>query len=141
MHEWALAESVIATVERVVRENGDLPLRAVQLRIGELQAVDLEALRAGLEAALAESGLESDVGPASLFQVEVEKASFECNRCGVDWLLSAVTGLDAQEREAIHLLPESAHAVLRCPTCGSPDFRLKAGRGITIQAIELEASA
>ncbi len=149
MHEWALAESVVATVQKAVREHGGLPVRAVRVSIGELQAVDLEAFRAGLEAALSRAGAPAEgigrgAGPgaalsADLFAVHLEKVSFGCNRCGAEWLLDSVAGLGEEEREAIHFLPETAHAVLRCPACGSPDFQLKGGRGVSIQSIDLEA--
>jgi hydrogenase nickel incorporation protein HypA/HybF len=42
------------------------------------------------------------------------------------------------EREAVHFLPEAAHAYLRCPRCGSVDFDVAAGRGVSIVSIELE---
>ena len=53
-------------------------------------------------------------------------------------LLDDVRSRLEQEREAIHFLPESAHAYLRCPGCGGPDFVLAAGRGVSIEAVELE---
>jgi hydrogenase nickel incorporation protein HypA/HybF len=133
MHEWALAEAVIATVEKIRRENGGRALRSVRLRLGELQNVDLQAFRAGLEAGL--SGLP--YGPESFLFLS-EPASFRCRACGHAWPLSDSPGIGEEEREAIHFLPESAHAYLRCPGCGSPDFQLAAGRGVWIEAVELE---
>ena len=38
--------------------------------------------------------------------------------------------------EAIHFIPELAHAFLECPSCQSPDFELLQGRGVSIGAIE-----
>jgi hydrogenase nickel incorporation protein HypA/HybF len=133
MHEWALAEAVVSAVARVVHENGGLPVRAVRVLFGELQAVDPQAFRAGLESCLQDTPFSVD-----LFHIETEKASFACNRCGREWLLESVSWLGEEEREAIHFLPETAHAVLRCPGCGSPDFRLTKGRGVSISSIELE---
>lgn len=138
MHEWALAEAVVAAVARVVHENGGLPVRAVRVLFGELQAVDPQAFRAGLESCLLESRPGDAPLTADLFHIETEKASFACHRCGREWLLESMSGLGEEEREAIHFLPETAHAVLRCPGCGSPDFRLAKGRGVSIRSIELE---
>jgi Zn finger protein HypA/HybF involved in hydrogenase expression len=38
--------------------------------------------------------------------------------------------------EAIHFIPELSHAFVRCPECGSPDFIILAGRGITLERVE-----
>ena len=133
MHEWALAEAVVATVEKIRGEHGGRPVLAVRLRFGELQNVDLEAFRAGLAAALA----SLPYGPEA-FQCLSEPAAFRCRACGRLWPLAEAPGIGEEEREAIHFLPESAHAYLRCPGCGSPDFELAAGRGVSIESVELE---
>jgi hydrogenase nickel incorporation protein HypA/HybF len=133
MHEWALAEAVVATVEKIRRENGGRPVLAVRLRFGELQNVAMEAFREGLAVGLA--GLP--YGP-EVFRFLSEPATFRCRACGHLWPLAGVADIGEQEREAIHFLPESAHAYMRCPGCGSPDFDLAAGRGVTLEAVELE---
>jgi hydrogenase nickel incorporation protein HypA/HybF len=133
MHEWALAEAVVATVEKIRREQGGRPLLTVRLRFGELQNVDLEAFREGLAAGLG----ELPYGPEA-FQCLSEPAAFRCRACGRLWPLAEAPGIGEEEREAIHFLPESAHAYLRCPGCGSPDFELAAGRGVLIESVELE---
>jgi hydrogenase nickel incorporation protein HypA/HybF len=46
---------------------------------------------------------------------------------------------DAAEAEAVHFIPELAHAFLQCPSCGSPDFEMLAGRGVSIGSIEAES--
>jgi hydrogenase nickel incorporation protein HypA/HybF len=132
MHEWALAEAVVATVEKIRRENDGRPVLSVRLRFGELQNVDLEAFRAGLSSAL--QGLPYE---AEAFQFLEEPAGLRCRACGRLWPLAGTPGLGELEREAIHFLPESAHAYLRCPDCGSPDFEVAAGRGVSIEAVEL----
>jgi hydrogenase nickel incorporation protein HypA/HybF len=133
MHEWALAEAVVATVEKIRRENGGRPVLSVSLRLGELQNVDPEAFRAGLAAAL--GGLPYGL---EVFRFLSEPAAFRCRACGLLWPLAEFPGIGEGEREAIHFLPESAHAYLRCPGCGSPDFGLAAGRGVSIESVELE---
>jgi hydrogenase nickel incorporation protein HypA/HybF len=133
MHEWALAEAVVATVEKIRRENDGRSVLQVRLRFGELQNVDLEAFREGLAAALA--GLPYS---PQIFRFLDEPAAFRCRACGHLWPLAQAPGIGEQEREAIHFLPESAHAYLRCPGCGGPDFELSAGRGVSIEAVELE---
>lgn len=133
MHEWALAEAVVATVDKIQAENGGKPVLAVRVRIGELQKIEMEAFRQGLG-----SFLEGRPFGIDVFHFDTEEASFLCNGCGREWLLDSLPELDAEEREAIHFLPESAHVYVRCPYCGSPDFRLQKGRGVSIESVELE---
>jgi hydrogenase nickel incorporation protein HypA/HybF len=130
MHEWALAE---ATVEAVRREAGGRRVLGVQLAFGELQQVDRDVFGAAVAELAAASGIAPDV-----FTVDVEPARFSCRACGLGWTLADVPGLAEGEREAVHLLPETAHAYVRCPGCGSVDFDVAAGRGVSIVSIELE---
>jgi hydrogenase nickel incorporation protein HypA/HybF len=132
MHEWALADAVISTVERLYEENGRKRVLAVQVLIGELQHIEMEVFSMGLQNLLSERPFSSDV-----FHFETEKASFHCNACGKEWLLEQHPDLGEEELEAIHFLPEAAHVYMRCPACGSPDFSLEKGRGVTIKSVEL----
>ena len=132
MHEWALADAVISTVERLYEENGRKRVLSVQVLIGELQRIEMEVFSMGLQNLLSESPFSYDV-----FHFETEKASFRCNACGSEWLLEEHAGLGEEELEAIHFLPEAAHVYMRCPACGSPDFVLERGRGVTIKSIDL----
>lgn len=133
MHEWALAE---ATVEAVRREAAGRRVLAVRLAFGELQQVD----RSIFAAAVAELAPAAGFGSAAL-EIAEEPARFACRACAAEWVLADVPGLPADDREAIHLLPEAAHAYLRCPRCGSVDFDVAAGRGVSITAVELEDPA
>jgi len=136
MHEWALAEAVVSTVERLYTENGCKPVLAVNVLIGELQHVEMEVFSVGLENALKDRPFGPDV-----FHFEVEKASFRCNACGREWLMEQQQQIGEEEQEAIHFLPEAAHVYMRCPSCGSPDFVLDRGRGVSIKSVELQDSA
>ena len=133
MHEWALADAVLSTVERLYRENGRRKVLSVNVLIGELQHIEMEVFSTGLQDLLADRPFSFDV-----FHFEIEKARFRCNACGNRWLLEQHEVLGEEEREAIHFLPEAAHVYMRCPSCGSPDFVLDRGRGVRIESIELE---
>jgi hydrogenase nickel incorporation protein HypA/HybF len=131
MHEWALAEAVLEAAASAAGPGSRL--RSVTVRIGELQSIDREIF----SFALAESARDGALAGAS-FIMETEPASFRCRGCGRGWLLAEAGADGEQTREAIHFLPESAHAFLRCPSCGGPDFTVETGRGVTIASVELE---
>lgn len=138
MHEWALAEAVISTVDKArgehIDEEGVKPaVTQVNVSIGELQSIEMDVFKMGLANLLDQHPYGLDV-----FLFATEKAAFSCNRCKEHWLLEEQAHLDKEEKEAIHFLPESAHVYMRCPSCGSPDFCLKKGRGVSIASIELE---
>ena len=46
--------------------------------------------------------------------------------------------MTADDLEAIHLLPETIHVYGRCPSCGSPDFEVVRGRGVSIGSVRGE---
>jgi hydrogenase nickel incorporation protein HypA/HybF len=104
----------------------------VQVLIGELQHIEMEVFSLGLQNLLAERPFGSEV-----FHFETEKATFRCKACGSEWSLDQHPDLGEDELEAIHFLPEAAHVYMRCPSCGSPDFGLEKGRGVTIKSIDL----
>jgi hydrogenase nickel incorporation protein HypA/HybF len=132
MHEWALAEAVLDSISE---HAGEGIVTRVRVRFGELQRVDPEIFRTGLDALSSRYPFDPGV-----VEVEVERAGFRCVGCGNEWTLDDVSGLDDVKEEAIHFLPEAAHVYLRCPECGSADFEIVAGRGVSIAEIELETS-
>ena len=134
MHEWALAESVIHTVEKLALDEGLKKVTKITIMLGELQQIDCDIFKYAMEEL-------KKVNPQLLGDAEldfnVEKATLRCRICGYEWGFdTALDKLDEVERESIHFLPELAHTFVRCPNCGSPDFELKTGRGVTIQTIE-----
>jgi hydrogenase nickel incorporation protein HypA/HybF len=132
MHEWALAEAVIESVKKELKEHPGAKIESLLLAFGELQAVDEEVFRQGFADFTAGTELEG----VTLF-IEIETAAFRCTACETEWLLSEVEGLDEDERESIHFIPEASHVYISCPSCGSKDFSLESGRGVTIKEIQL----
>jgi hydrogenase nickel incorporation protein HypA/HybF len=68
------------------------------------------------------------------FTIEVAKAELKCRACGKRWLFSDKK-LDEETAEAIHFVPEVAHTYIKCPKCGSPDFKILEGRGVWLKSI------
>lgn len=131
MHEWALAEAVVSTLSKIAEREGLKKISEVDIRIGELQQIDVEAFRLALtEAARRISGEVK-------FNIEFERAEFRCGVCGIEWPFKTEI-LDADVKEAIHVIPEVAHVFLKCPRCGSSDFEIVKGRGVWVKGIKGE---
>jgi hydrogenase nickel incorporation protein HypA/HybF len=129
MHEWALAEAVIAAASQIAEKEGLKKVTEVKIRIGEMQQIELDIFDFAL----------SQLKPAKLgktkFELKTEKAELKCRACGHDWSFSG-NKLDKDPAEAIHFVPEVAHTYIKCPKCGSPDFEIFRGRGIWLETIK-----
>jgi len=126
MHELALAEAVVTAAIETAKKNGLLKVTRIEVRVGELQQIEHEAFRFAIEEMI-----------EAVIDVEVDPARFLCRQCGREYGLSDTPGPgDHEASEAIHFIPELAHAFLRCPACESPDFTITGGRGVTLGAIE-----
>lgn len=134
VHETALADAVVTTALREAERHGLSTITEISVRIGELQRIDREVFAFALR----------EVMPAAeprlagvRFRIETEAAEFHCRPCGRTFGTADMAGPgDADEAEAIHFVPELAHAFLRCPACSSPDFEVVRGRGVGIDSIE-----
>jgi hydrogenase nickel incorporation protein HypA/HybF len=133
MHEWALAESVLEAVRRECGAEHLTAFRRVTVRLGELQNIEEEIFTEGLRTLAGEYGIGTEV-----FVIEHVPARFACNHCGRRWELRESGEVSEEELEAIHFLPETAHLFIRCPQCGSGDYHIEEGRGVSIGAISTE---
>jgi hydrogenase nickel incorporation protein HypA/HybF len=131
VHEFALADAVVTAALDAARTSGIDHIERIVISVGELQAIERDLFEFSLtqvipprEPALA--GTE--------FVVEDEAAAFKCRVCGRGFARPEVESEEAGE--AVHFVPELAHAFVRCPDCRSPDFEIVAGRGVTLQRIE-----
>ncbi len=125
MHEWALAESVIKTLK-----NQKKRVSKAEVIFGKLQDIDREIFSFAIEELLKQ---EKDFRP--VIKICEEEAVFECISCGMEFDLKK--GLeDAGEKENVHFLPEMVKVFIKCPGCGSRDFEIKKGRGLSIRIKE-----
>jgi len=129
MHEWALAEAVISAASETAEKEGLKEITEVRIKVGELQQIEPEIL----EFALAQ--LKTGKLRNARFHIATEKALLKCRACGHEWLFNRKK-LDESTAEAIHFVPEIAHAYIKCPKCGSPDFEIVAGRGVWLESIK-----
>jgi Zn finger protein HypA/HybF involved in hydrogenase expression len=103
------------------------------VKVGELQQIERDLFEFSLTSVL--SSQDERLADAA-FDVTEERVRFGCNACGCDYTRDDISLGNSEENEAIHFIPELSHAFARCPSCGSPDFEILAGRGITLERIE-----
>jgi hydrogenase nickel incorporation protein HypA/HybF len=128
MHEWALAEAVVAAASGAAEKEGLKEVTEVRIKIGELQQIEQDIFEFAL------SQLRTGKFEKVRFVIETEKAKLKCRACGHGWVFEK-EGLSGQTAEAIHFVPEVAHAFIKCPRCGSPDFEVLEGRGILLASV------
>jgi hydrogenase nickel incorporation protein HypA/HybF len=129
MHEWALAEAVITAAQQIAEKEKLKEIKEVTIKVGELQQIEQSILRFAL----------SQLKPASFknakFRITKAKTTLKCRVCENTWLFRK-NKLDEGTAEAIHFIPEVAHAYIKCPKCGSSDFEIAEGRGVWLENIK-----
>ena len=136
MHEWALAESILTAAVEAAEKEGMKKIKEINIEIGELQQISMEAFELALEEIIKEqSGKLSGVK----IHFKTEEANLVCNNCGHEWTFKEMKKkINEDEGEAIHFIPEVTFVHSRCPKCKSPDFQITKGRGVSITSIKGE---
>ena len=128
MHEWALAEAVVSAASEAAEKEGFREVKEVRIRVGELQQIDEDVLMFALQQ------VKGPKMKSAVFKVEEARARLSCRVCGRVWVFDR-RKLDEGVVEAIHFVPEVAHAYVKCPRCGSPDFEVVEGRGVSLVSV------
>jgi hydrogenase nickel incorporation protein HypA/HybF len=129
MHEWALAEGVIKTADKVAEEQHLEEITEIRIMIGELQQVEHEIIEFALDQ------LRTPRMKKAKFVIDSMPAKFRCRKCSKEWDFTAEK-MNEETSEAIHFVPEMAHVFIKCPQCGSPDFEVLEGRGVWLGSIK-----
>lgn len=129
MHEWALAEAVLASTREVAEKEKLKEILEVTVRVGELQQVDRSILRFAL------SEMKTPLFKCTKFHILKAKSTLRCRVCGATWQFDTKK-MDKTTAEAIHFVPEVAHSYMKCPKCGSPDFEIASGRGVWLESVK-----
>ena len=114
MHEIGIAEAILDAVKRETGQRPSWVPRKVAVRIGELAAVDPDALRFSFEALTRETELES-----LELEIEVGPRRHLCSHCNLQY---GVVAFD-----------------LHCPQCGQESTRCIGGEELEISYLEMEA--
>lgn len=113
MHEMSLAESVLQIIEEAARTQNFRRVRTVVLEIGQLAAVEPEAMRFCFDAVTNGSLAEG----ARLEIIEIPGEG-RCDSCGKRMAMEEPYGL--------------------CPECGSPRLQVVAGGRMRVKNLEVE---
>ena len=122
------------SVLEAVRKEKLTSVEEIDISLGELQDIEIEIF----EFALKNLMEKEDILRHTKINLKVEKTLFRCRACGNEWSLKKTKDIDKDVKEAIHFLPELSHSFLKCPKCGSPDFEVVKGRGVSIDSIRGE---
>lgn len=113
MHEMSLAEGIRGIIEEAARAQSFTRVRTVVLEVGELSAVEVEALRFCLDAVLRDT-----VAAGATLTVDVVPGKGWCMLCA-----------DTVE---IHHLYDA------CPTCGSYQVQATGGTEMRVKELEVD---
>ena len=114
MHELGIAESAAKAALAEMRRNGGQRITALTLRIGELAAVDAEALRFAFEAVSNGTALD-----------------------GAELAIESVPGI-AWCADCRAAFTTAGGIFFKCPKCGNFSGELRSGREIELARLELE---
>jgi hydrogenase nickel incorporation protein HypA/HybF len=113
MHEMSLAEGIVQLVEDAARADGCARVKTVWLEIGQLAAVEKEALRFCFDAVTRDSIAEG----ARLEIVEMPGQGW-CMKCACNVPVTALYE--------------------PCPTCGSYQIQVTGGSEMRVKELEVE---
>jgi len=126
MHEWSLAEAILASAKQVAEQEKLKEVTEVTIKVGELQQIEPPILRFAL------TQLKPELFKKTKFHILKAKSTLKCRVCATTWQFN-LKKLDKATAEAIHFVPEASHSFIKCPKCGSPDFEIVTGRGVWLE--------
>ena len=113
MHELSLAQSIVDIVQNAASANGAGRVLTIGVRIGELSGVVVDSLTFCFTAITAGTSLEG-----AALRVDRIPVRAQCREC--------------------RALCEVENLVFLCPSCGSGNLEIIAGRELQVSEIEVE---
>lgn len=113
MHEMSLAENIVQLVEDAARADGCTRVKAVWLEIGQLAAVELEALRFCFDAVTHDS-----IAQGARLEIIETPGQGWCMKCAGNVTITALYD--------------------PCPVCGSYQIQVTGGSEMRVKELEVE---
>jgi len=133
MHEWALAEAVVTTLDETAKKEQLQKVTDIVIQLGELQQIEQDIFEFALQELITSQFPQFK---ETSITIETEVSTFACRNCQNTWSFDDVKDkVSEDEAEAVHFVPEVALVHMRCPQCGSPDFDITKGRGVSISKV------
>ena len=120
---------MITAASKIAEKEKLKKITEVIIKVGELQQVEEDIIL------FAFNQLRTDLFKSTKLCMFKGKTKLKCHFCDNAWNFIK-ENLDETTAESIHFVPEVAHAYIKCPKCGSPDFEIVEGRGIWIENIK-----
>lgn len=135
MHEWAIATSVLRSVEKWSIEK-NTKVKRIFLSIPSFSMLEVKIL----EEAFNFIKKDSKISEAEL-EVSVRDQNFICRVCKNEFTLNEIKSQielllkDYGEENPIHIIPPLITTFIKCPNCGSQDIEVDSS--IRVDGIEV----
>ena len=113
MHELAMAQEIVSTVNDILQEYPGKVLKKVHIKVGQFAAVVPNSLKFSYDTIVSGTPLKQ-----SMLNIEIIPVSAICNKC------KQVFSMDELE--------------FWCPACNSPDMTIQTGDELLISNLEVE---
>lgn len=113
MHEFSIAINIIDIAIKTAENANAAKINEVEIEVGMLSGVVIEALEFALESAVKNTLLEN-----ARIVIDKVKASAECNNCQTEF--------------------EPDNFITQCPVCNSLDFKIIHGRELRVKSINID---
>jgi len=134
MHEWALAESILSAALEEAQKGKLKVINEISVELGELQQIEQDIFEFALQEILQ---TQPKILKNAKVTIKNVPSTLTCTSCEHKWTFNSMKStISEDESEAIHFIPETFFVHTRCPKCGSPDFKITSGRGVTISSIK-----
>jgi hydrogenase nickel incorporation protein HypA/HybF len=113
MHEFSIALNIVDIALKAAKDANAIKVNKVEIDIGMLSGVVIEALEFALESAVKSTLLEG-----SQIKINKIRAAAMCNNC--------------------HKSFEPDDFAVHCPVCKSADFDITRGRELSVKSIDID---
>ena len=113
MHEFSIALNIVDIASQTARNEGAAKINEVEIEVGILSGVVIEALEFALESATKNTILEN-----AKIKINKIRASAKCNKCHTEF--------------------EPGDLISECPVCSSFDFKIINGRELRVKSINVD---